>query len=83
MKQFYNKAKQQKIELIEEIKKVCKQLVEKDGTLDYLDIQISTLGEEVNIYEIKTDEEFNTLFIISDYYNCNIKCLNFDREIAL
>lgn len=58
MKQFYNKVKQQKIELIEEIKKVCKQLVEKDGTLDYLDIQISTLGEEVNIYEIRTDEEF-------------------------
>ena len=29
MIQFYNKVKQQKIELIEEIKKVCKQLVEK------------------------------------------------------
>lgn len=79
MENFKQELQKQTKLLIEEIKKVCNEIYEKAGTLDGFDIQISTLGEEVNIYEFKINDDMNTMYIISDCYDCNIECLYYEQ----
>lgn len=79
MEKFKQEVQKQTKLLIEEIKKVCNEIYEKAGDLEGFDIQINTLGEEVNIYEFRINDELNTMYIISDYYDCNIECLYYEQ----
>lgn len=79
MENFKQELQKQTKLLIEEIKKVCNEINEKAGGLDGFDIQINTLGEEVNIYEFKINDDLNTMYIISDCYDCNIECLYYEQ----
>ena len=78
MENFYKELQQQKELLITNIKKVCNEL----GNLDDIDIYIDALDKEIQIYCIDITED-NNLLLITDMYNCNVECLDYEQLYSL
>lgn len=77
--ELYNNVRFAKNFLIQEINNVCKELVDKFGCLDNLDIDISYLCTSTHIYQIIIDDNIYRMILVSDSYELSITDLEFEQ----
>lgn len=79
VKELYNQMQNAKNSLIKEINNVCKELVDKFGCLDDLDIDISYLCTSTHLSQIILTDNINTMILVTDSYGLSISDLEFEQ----
>ena len=77
--ELYNNVRFAKNFLIQEINNVCKELVDKFGCLDDLDIDISYLCTSIHLSQIILTDNIYTMILVTDSYELSISDLEFEQ----
>lgn len=77
--ELYNNVRFAKNFLIQEINNVCKELVDKFGCLDDLDIDISYLGTSTHLSQIILTDNIYRMILVTDTYELSISDLEFEQ----
>lgn len=77
--ELYNNVLYAKDFLIQEINNVCIELVDKFGSLDDLDIDISYLCTSTHLSQIILTDNINTMILVTDSYGLSISDLEFEQ----
>lgn len=76
---LYNNVRFAKNFLIQEINNVCKELANKFGCLDDLDIDISYLGTSTHLSQIILTHNIYRIILVTDSYGLSISDLDFEQ----
>ena len=77
--ELYNNVSFAKNFLIQEINNVCKELVDKFGCLDDLDIDISFLCTSTHLSQIILTDNIYRMILVTDSYELSITDLEFEQ----
>lgn len=77
--ELYNNVRFAKNFLIQEINNVCKELVDKFGCLDDLDIDISYLCTSTYLSQIILTDNIYRMILVTDSYELSITDLEFEQ----